>query len=95
MSARYFFDLVSGEEVIRDGEGAEAGNLDQALAEARSVIAEMADAVIEVDPDQPWTLIVRDEAGSVLGRLPIKGEMDRGPDGQQDPTSPHGRRARG
>jgi hypothetical protein len=72
MSPRFFFDLVCGAEPIRDQEGAEATDLDQALADARSVVAEMADEVAEANLGQSWTLIVRDEAGSTVGRLPIR-----------------------
>lgn len=73
MSERFFFDLVCGEEVIRDDEGVEARDLDQALAEARSVIAEMAEEMTEASLGRPWVLIVRDNMGSIAGRLPVSG----------------------
>jgi hypothetical protein len=73
MSARFFFDLVCGDEVIRDHVGVEVGDLDQALAEARSAIAEMASEVIEDGSGQPWEMIVRDDTGAPVGRLPISG----------------------
>jgi hypothetical protein len=73
MSPRFFFDLVCGDEVIRDDEGVEARDLNQALAEARSVIAEMADEITEDGSDQPWVLVVRDYTGAPVGRLPITG----------------------
>ncbi|MGH1570469.1 DUF6894 family protein [Methylobacterium sp. P31] len=69
---RFFFDVSNSEETIPDEEGVEAADLNEALSEARSVIAEMAAAVIEADPGRSWTLIVRDEAGSAVGRIPIK-----------------------
>jgi hypothetical protein len=72
VAPRYFFDVSNGVETISDREVVEAADLDEALAEARNVIADMADKVAEADPDQPWTLIVRDEAGTIVGRLPIK-----------------------
>jgi hypothetical protein len=72
MSARFFFDLVCGDEVIRDEEGVEARDLDQALTEARSTVAEMADEVAEDSSGQPWVLIVRDDTGALVGRLPIR-----------------------
>jgi hypothetical protein len=71
MSALFFFDLVCGDEVIRDGEGVEARDLNQALAEARSAIAEIADKMIEDGSGQPWEMIVRDETGVPLRCLPI------------------------
>lgn len=72
MPARFFFDLCSGAEIIRDEVGVEAEDLGQALAVAQSVVAEMAEEVTEADPNRRWTLMVRDRAGSVLGLLPIK-----------------------
>ncbi|MHB2210901.1 DUF6894 family protein [Methylobacterium sp. CM6257] len=72
MSPRFFFDVLRGEETMPDGLGAEAANLNEALTEARRVISEMADEVAEANPGQPLTLIVRNSAGWVLARLPIK-----------------------
>jgi hypothetical protein len=72
MTGRFFFDLVCGEEAIRDEKGVEARDLDQALADARIVIAEMADEVTEADLGQSWELIVRDDMGSIVGCLPIR-----------------------
>src|SRR5689334_7278128 len=74
MSARFFFDLECGDEVIQDDDGVEATDLDQALAEARSAITEMADEVTEDGSGQPWVLIVRDDTGALVMRLPITGE---------------------
>jgi hypothetical protein len=71
MTERFFFDLVCGDEVIQDDEGVEARDLDQALAEARSAIAEMADEVMEDGSGQPWAMIVRDETGALVRRLSI------------------------
>lgn len=72
MPERFYFDIENGTESIRDEEGVEAGSLEEALGEARLVIREMADE-LAADPDETWTLIVRDGAGSVVGRLPITG----------------------
>lgn len=72
MPTRLFFDVSNGETTIRDEDGVEALDLDEALIEARDVIAEMADGMTDVDPSRSWTLIVRDEAGSVVGCLSIK-----------------------
>ena len=46
--------------------------MEQALDEARSVIREMAAELTAANPDETWTLIVRDASGSLVGRLPIR-----------------------
>lgn len=66
---RFYFDVEDGHDRIRDDVGVEAASLEEALAEARSVIEEMA---ASVNTGTSWTLVVRDEAGSVVGRLPIR-----------------------
>jgi hypothetical protein len=72
VSERFYFDVESGEETIRDEEGVEVGSLDEALAEARSVIAEMADEVCAADPGRSWSLVLPDTAGRPIRRLPIR-----------------------
>ncbi|MCJ2096524.1 hypothetical protein MKK67_29050 [Methylobacterium sp. J-072] len=72
MSQRFFFDVSNGDETIPDEAGIEAATVDEVLAEARDVIIEMADEAIGIDLDQRWTMVVRDAAGSIVGRLPIK-----------------------
>ncbi len=72
MAPSFFFDVSNGVETILDAEGVEAADLDEALTEARTVIAEMADEVCGADPNRSWTLIVRDRTRSVVGRLPIR-----------------------
>lgn len=72
MPERFYFDVEDGQDTIRDAEGVEAGSLDEALAEARSVIHEMADEVCGADPGRCWTLVVRDASGHPVCRLPIR-----------------------
>lgn len=72
MAERFYFDIENGKESIRDEEGVEADGLEEALTEARSVIREMADELAAADPDEAWTIVVRDASGSSVGRLPIK-----------------------
>ncbi|MCJ2126757.1 DUF6894 family protein [Methylobacterium sp. J-077] len=72
MPIRFYFDVENSRETIRDHEGVEATDLAEALAEARSVIQEMADEVCAGDPGTAWTLVVRDASGTVLVRLPIR-----------------------
>ncbi|MHB2211324.1 DUF6894 family protein [Methylobacterium sp. CM6257] len=72
MAARFYFEITNVEETIRDLEGVEATDLEEALFEARSVIAEMAEEITAGHRGPPWTLLVRDEAGWLVGRLPIR-----------------------
>ena len=72
MAERFYFDIENGEASIRDEEGVEAASVEQALDDARSVIREMAAELTAGNPDETWTLIVRDASGSLVGRLPIR-----------------------
>jgi hypothetical protein len=72
VAERFYFDIENGEGSIRDEEGVEAASVEQALDEARSVIREMAAELTAANPDETWTLIVRDASGSLVGRLPIR-----------------------
>jgi len=71
MLRRFYFDVDNGQETIRDEEGVEAEDLEQALAEARDVIGEMADGLGIFDLHDPWTLVVCDETGLAVAYLPI------------------------
>jgi predicted mannosyl-3-phosphoglycerate phosphatase (HAD superfamily) len=71
MLRRFYFDLDNNQVTIRDDEGVEAEDLEQALAEVRSVINEMANELGATDLDNPWTLIVRDETGLPIAHVPI------------------------
>jgi hypothetical protein len=71
MRKRFYFDLRDGQETIQDYEGVEADDLEQALAEARSVIEELADELGATDLGSPWTLVVRDETGLAVAHVPI------------------------
>ncbi|MCJ2095773.1 MULTISPECIES: DUF6894 family protein [unclassified Methylobacterium] len=72
MPERFYFDVENDRERIRDDVGVEAESLEEALAEAHSVIEEMAGSVGRGASGASWTLVVRDAAGSVVGRLPIQ-----------------------
>jgi hypothetical protein len=71
MLRRFYFDVGNGRETIRDEEGVEAEDLEQALADARGVIGEMADDLGTIDLDNPWTLVVRDDTGMEVAHVPI------------------------
>lgn len=72
LAERFYFDIENGTEIICDGEGVEAESLEEALEEARGVIREMANEVIDGRRDEQWVLVVRDAGGSLVGRIPIK-----------------------
>ena len=72
MPIRFYFDVDNGRDTIRDHEGVEAADLAEALAEACSVIQEMADEIRADALGADWTLVVRDASGTVVARLPIR-----------------------
>jgi hypothetical protein len=69
VSARFYFDIEVENDTIRDEIGAEAADLDEALKEARSVIAEM---VKEIGAGETLVMVVRDGDNAPVARLPIK-----------------------
>ena len=70
MGARYYFDLVSGADEIRDDIGVEAHSLKQAIEEAKAGIAELSESG-EL-PDGEWELVVRDATGTLVSRLTVR-----------------------
>lgn len=72
MPETFYFDLVSDASVIRDEVGVGADSLDQALAEARAVIAEMSANDELPDDEVGWELAVRDSAGVERCRIRIR-----------------------
>ena len=68
---RFHFDLESGRGVIRDREGVAASSLEEAVAQARTVIAEMRDADDLAEPGT-WALVVRDADGTTVERLTVE-----------------------
>lgn len=71
MFRRFYFDVDNGRETVRDDEGVEAEDLEQALSDARTVISELAGHLQAVDMDSLWTLVVRDETGLTVAHLPL------------------------
>lgn len=78
MTKRFYFDVEDGQETVRDEEGVGANDLDQALADARSVIREMADELATKGLSGAAVLVIRDETGAAVARLPI-GRSGRAP----------------
>lgn len=62
---RLYFDLTDGRTLLRDEEGVEVTDLDHALAEAGAVLRELHGYEVG------WSLVIRDEAGTVFAQLPV------------------------
>jgi hypothetical protein len=73
---RFYFDFENGFETIRDDAGVEADDLDQALDDAQSVIQEMAHEFKDGALGDAPVLVMRDETGSPVARLPIQEVLD-------------------
>ena len=72
MVQRFYSDLVSEAETIRDDEGVEADSIEQATQEARRTIAEMRDANELPTNAAAWRLQIRDSRGGVLGNISLR-----------------------
>lgn len=73
---RFYFDFENGREKICDDEGVEADDLDQALEDAQSAIQEIAQELKDGALGDEPMLIVRDENGSSVARLPVQALLD-------------------
>ena len=71
MSKRYRFDLESGPIEIQDETGVEASSLDQAIEQAVAGIAEMRASGEMPAADENWELVIRDEDGTEMKRIPV------------------------
>ncbi len=71
MSHRYRFDLESRRETIPDEAGVQADSLHQAVEQALAVIEEMRLSGELTTSNAGWTLVIRDEAGAELKRIPL------------------------
>ncbi|GEP09842.1 DUF6894 family protein [Methylobacterium gnaphalii] len=70
MAARFHFDLVRGAETICDEDGVEVGSLSIAIEQAELTIEELRDTG-ELADGEGWTLVIRDQIGTELHRLPV------------------------
>lgn len=71
MAQRFHFDLLNGSSSVRDHEGIEARDLDQAVEEARAVLEEIRGSDEPSDDEEGWVLIIRDAAGEALMTMPL------------------------
>ena len=71
MTQRFYFDLTNGPATIRDDEGVEASDLDEATEEAKAVLREMRDSADLSVRYESWNLVIRAEGGHPLKTLPL------------------------
>jgi hypothetical protein len=69
---RFYFDLVHKDTVLSDDKGAEAADLQEAVELAVRGLAELSDSGEANEFDRGWTLLIRDEAGTTLEKLPVR-----------------------
>ena len=72
MVQRFYSDLVSEAEIIRDAEGVEADSIEQARFEARRTIADMKDANELPASTGNWRLQIRDARGCVVETIRLR-----------------------
>lgn len=71
MSRRFYFDVDNRQQIVRDDDGVEAEDFEQALADARSVISEVTAELDVTNLSGPCSIIVRDETGSTVAHVPL------------------------
>jgi hypothetical protein len=71
LSNRYRFDLESRRDTILDEAGVEADSLQQAIDQAVAVIEEMRVSGELEGSNEGWNLVIRDDAGAELKRIPL------------------------
>jgi hypothetical protein len=71
LARRFYFDLRKGQDFIRDDEGVEASDLEQATIEAQAVVDEMRDSNELSSLGKGWSLVIRDKDGATLKTLPL------------------------
>ncbi|MER2267362.1 DUF6894 family protein [Methylobacterium oxalidis] len=71
MTQRFYFDLVNRETVISDPCGIEASDLEAAVVAAEAALQELRVTGEVHEFDGAWTLLIRDECGTLIQRLEI------------------------
>ncbi|GJD51233.1 hypothetical protein OPKNFCMD_3985 [Methylobacterium crusticola] len=71
MTRRFYFDLFNDSTVIRDEEGVEVDDLDEALKQAWFTIEEMRESGELETLAGDWQFAVRDAVGTVLKILSV------------------------
>lgn len=70
MPERFYFDLIGPHGAVEDAVGVEADDLEEAVAQARSVIDEMRDSG-ELRGAGVWHLLVRNAGGTLKQSIPL------------------------
>ena len=71
MISRFYFDLTNGTDTLRDDDGVEANDLDDAIRQTRTVLDEIRDDKTVSILDGGWQLLIRDESGATLMSLAV------------------------
>lgn len=71
MTQRFYFDLSDGQQVIKDDGGVEASGVEEVMAEARVLLAEMRTGGELPNEGEGWELLVRDERGEIVASVPV------------------------
>ncbi len=73
---RFYLDVLDGDQVSQDAEGADFADLDTALAEvvqgARDLVAEGIRLNVDVSGQ---TFLIRDEQGETVATVPFRGTL--------------------
>ena len=68
----FYFDLVKRETILSDEAGIEAADLSEALEEAEVALEEWRDSGEAAAFGDGWQMLIRDEAGAMLTKLPVR-----------------------
>jgi hypothetical protein len=71
VSGRFYFDLTSSHEVIRDREGVEVSDVERAIEQAHAEVDRMRASGELSDTPVGWFLVIRDERDVELKRIQI------------------------
>ena len=71
MTSRFYFDLTNGLDTLRDDEGVEADDLDDATRQTQTVLDEISADGNASAVENGWHLIIRDESGATLKTLSV------------------------
>jgi len=71
LSGRYFFHLVSPQEVILNEEGVDMSTGEEALSQILQAVKEFIKEAVSCDEWQGWSLEITDSIGSMVLSIPL------------------------